>query len=720
MAGSVLIVVNHSELEHLSYADPRPTLRDGGIEDVQLVAASNVDAVRKRVDDIATKVLVFASNSLRDPQLRDALGAELGASVTRFLARDGGLLCLHQLRLTDDPNWVPPALFGGEIALVPRPRNERGSQGRAEATAEGLAHPALNFPVGVDIDELNASAMRSGPSGLYWHSIRSGEPEQWSVLVCDRDHPDRALLAERRFLPAGRMIYCSIQLDRIRNTELLPNLARYLRDGPYRIGLVRRQDDTSLAVDELRRTLSRGSSAAYVHELEAGSDTAPLRWAVTSGMHSSLVLAAGCHATQLPADVAGALSEGVRRGRLRVLEISDASGHGDDFSFAVVSRESDSIALLRSAVSRMRLAIATGLADGSLWTTFEGLHCLEELDDGWWCPADDLAAAVKDADRRDIGGSYDETFVATAALAWMRSRVHGKGSAAARACLDWLKSRWRRESMVDVVRVATILSHAGMLPAEWRAAVRASLVRQARHTDGMFELDLLACLNCALALGSPTAETFAGVLAARVPESAWFELPTTADCVSALVRALAADAVGAHVPLVREAALLGARHLRERLAEVSDITSIGCAVHARAAAALYRFDEIVGVSVGALVDAAVGATTEASRRDAAQAYDEAMVSAREAIRSSEARLAAVEKRYEKAARLARWHRVAVATACLVTYFAIASVISAVSATRPGVGAAWAVFADNAEVNVALVLAMAGPLVVWVRSGWRSK
>jgi hypothetical protein len=720
MPSSVLIVVNSSELEHLSYADPRPALIAEGIEDVTLIIASDVDGITRHLLDSRTKVLVFASNSLRDPQLHGALSGELGAHVERHLDRGGGLLCLHQLRRTHELEWLPPALFGSEIILAPRPRTERGSQGRAEMTGDGRVHPILNFPASIDISALNRNAAESGPSGLYWHSIELKEPEKWSVLVSDAEHNARALIVERRFLLAGRVVFCSIQLDRIRSTQLLSNLIRYLRDGPYRIGMVRHMDDNSLALDELWQTLSRQSTAAYVHELHMPADTAPLRWAIASGMHSSLVLAPGCHTTQLPGAVTESLIEEVRRGRLRVLEIGDASGYGDDFCFTVVSRERDSIAMVRSAVSRMRLAIATGLADGSLWATYEGLSCLEDLDDGWTSSADDLGPVLKDADRRDIGGSYDETFVATAALAWIRSRVHGPKAAGVRACVTWLRSRQHRESPADTFRVATMLSYAGALPNSWRISVAEALDVHAKKTDELFELDLLACLNCALAIGSSTAEVLAAALAARVRRGTWIEISTTADCVSALVRVLATGVGDQRGTVIREAALVGARYLHERLANVGDMTAVSCATHARAAAALYRFDQIVGVSVGALVDAVIGAVEEGTSRDTAQSYNEAMKSARDAIQFSESRRVAAENRYRTAARLARWHKVAIAAACYAVYLAGAVVVAVANEARPGLAPAWHSLTGNIEVHVGLLLAITGPLVAWIRRGWRTK
>lgn len=715
----ILVVVNPSEVEHLSYADPRRVLTDAGIENVSLVTAADVAGIRRGLEEPSTKALILASNSLRDKQLVTALGGDLGLRVQDLLDRGGGVLCLHQLRLAESADWLPPCLMGKEIQLVPRPRSELGSQGSASATDEGARHPALNFPDAVDVDLLNHQVGQSGPRGLYWHFISLVEQEKWSVLLRDRRSSDkRPLLVERRFMSAGRLVFCSIQLDRLTGSCFFPNLVRYLRDGPYRIGLVRTIDDTSIAMDEVRRTLARRSAAVFTHRPATPADIATLHWAVTSGMHNSLVLAPGCRVDELSGDVADLIAERVRSGRLRVVEIGDRAKDDDESSFRVVSMERESVQLLRSAASRMRLAVSAGLADGSLFATFEGLHSIGSLEDGWSFRPRDLQRAVADANRRDIDGSYDETFVATAALAWLRRRATGKTDASVRASVAWLESRRHHETTADVLRAGTTLAYARVLPKNWRADMNERLTTMTRDTGALYELDLLACLKAALALDNPAVPIYAVALAERMRDGAWVEPATTSDCVSSLVQALAAQTSGPAAESIRQAAIIGAQYLRETLTGLATTTTIGSATQARAAAALYRFDAIVGISVEALFDATSGAAAKGAIRDAVAQYDEAVTSAREVIASYEQRLTDLTDRYRATMRLGRWHRIVVAVACYVVYVAAATLVGTASADRAGLLAAWERTVSQPEVHIALLLAMTASLAQWVARGWR--
>src|ERR1044072_1963812 len=124
MSAGILIVVNASEVEHLSYADPRRLLTAAGVENVTLVTATDVVGIRHALEDASTKVLVLASNSLRDKQLMSGLDGDLAPLVQDLLDRGGGVLCLHQLRLAESNDWVPSCLMGKEIQLIPRPRTE--------------------------------------------------------------------------------------------------------------------------------------------------------------------------------------------------------------------------------------------------------------------------------------------------------------------------------------------------------------------------------------------------------------------------------------------------------------------------------------------------------------------------------------------------------------------------------------------------------------------
>lgn len=718
MGSPVVVVANASEVQHLSYADPRPLLSQGGIEDVTLLTSSDIVAVRRHIDDPSTRAVVLASNSLRDQRLREALSGPLTDSVTGFLARGGGLLCLHQLRIADAGEHLPSAFFGDEVRLTRRPRTEPARRGRAEVTPDGSQHQAMNFPVPVDLPLLNTRAANSGPGGLYWYSIEPQLQEKWSVLVRDgeRAGQGRPLLVERRFLSAGRVVLCSIPLDWVRSTLMLPNLVQYLRDGPYRIGLLRNPDDDSVAMDEVERTLSRRTDAVYVHRLATESDTSALQWAISAGLHTSVVLASRRHVEELPPQVQEAVNSQVGKGDLRVLEIGDASGQGEDFSFSVVSRERDSIDLLRGAVARLRLAILTGLADDSLWATFEGLQAVDGMVEERPFAAEHLQAALADANRREKDGSFDETFVATAALAWLRSRALGPNDASVRKSVSWLQARRGRQPAVDDVRAAAVLAYAEALPADWRAEAEAALESMTGDTDELYELDVLACLRCALVLDSPTVATFAAALAGRAQDGMWVELAITADCVAALVSAMEVGASGASHPeaaAIRDATLAGATYLRGRLAGLAEVTAMSSATHARVAAALHRFDEIVGIPVGALVDAAIGSRAQQAVSREVDWYEGAAAAARETIKEYEGELAAMKEKYRGAARLARSYRVGVAAACFVIYFAVALLIGVATAKQPGLPAAWDRVVAHLEVQVTILVAMAAGLGGWI-------
>ncbi|MDP9241322.1 MAG: hypothetical protein M3O55_11910 [Actinomycetota bacterium] len=717
MGSRVVVVANASEVQHLSYADPRPLLSQGGIEDVTLLTSSDIRAVRREIDDPSTRAVVLASNSLRDQRLREALSGPLTDSVSGFLGRGGGLLCLHQLRIADAGEQLPSAFFGDEVRLTRRPRTEPARRGRAEVTPDGSRHQAMNFPVPVDLPLLNTRAANSGPGGLYWYSIEPQLQEKWSVLVRDGDRAGqgRPLLVERRFLPAGRVVLCSIPLDWVRSTQMLPNLVQYLRDGPYRIGLLRNPDDDSVTMDEVERTLSRRTDAVYVHRLATPSDASALQWAISAGLHTSVVLASHRHIEELPPQVQEAVNSQVGKGDLRVLEIADASGQGEDFSFSVVSRERDSIDLLRGAVARLRLAILTGLADDSLWATFEGLQAVDGMVDERPFAADHLGAALTDANRREKDGSFDETFVATAALAWLRSRTLGHTDASVRKSVSWLQARRGRQPAVDGVRAAAVLAYADALPPDWRVAAGAALESMTGDTDELYELDVLACLRCALVLDSPTVAPFAVALAARAQDGMWVELAITADCVAALVTALEVGASPAHTEsaAIRDATLAGAAYLRSRLAALPDVTAMSSATHARVAAALHRFDEIVGIPVGALVDAAIGSGRQESVSQEVDWYEGAAAAARDTISEYEAELAAMKEKYRAAARLARSYRLVVAAACYLLYLIAALLIGVGTAKQPGLAAAWDQMVRHAELQVPILLAMTAGLANWI-------
>ena len=700
----ILIVANAAELEHLSYADPRPLLREAGFSDTKLVSAGDVAGIQSALGE--AKLVILASNSLKERSLRSALVEELKPAWTDALERGCSLLVLHQLGLAQASEPVPGLPEGLGVMPILRPRTEKASSGCLDPTALGTRHPAALLPTGVDFPLLSQRARRSGPGGLYWHYWEPANPELWRVLVTDRDAPSRPLVMEHRLdSGSGRVIVSSIPLDWIRSQQLLSNLVSVCLTGDLDVAVLD-DTDSSLAMSHVLQAVSDRGHSAHVYNANDEKERNRLAASLNAHMHRSL-LVSGDIPGENYSDIQEAVSRRVDEGTLRVLKMPR---FGEPPVVSLTSKERRSSDLLVESIARLRIELAQGLAEGSIWSTVDSLTSLgrfysESVE------TVDLGRAVTAAQIRVIADSYDETFVPTAAFAWLRSQVRDAPGPSTDRVLRWLEQARPNQDPADDLRAAALLLRAGLLSREWRTSIAETLTDE---TTGLSELEALTRVECAILIDHPQLDNYLDHVLQSLDSPVWGIAGCRADLVLTLLEYLESHpAEDDAAPVYRALSSLVAEMRSRRLRSGETLgTTLKYAV------ALAAYDDSIGLPTDAVVDALVQDPEAA--RDRQRLVDTMQFAefARCKVSDLEDEVQGLQNKLRDVRRNALWIRPVLSLAVLVACGLALLLAGSLTAKRVGGAAMWDSLAASKDFDLTLFLAFTTALAGWTFKGWR--
>lgn len=700
----ILIIANPVELEHLSYADPRPLLGEAGFFDTRLVAAGDIAGIQSALGEV--RLIILASNSLKERRLRDALVEELQPAWTAALERGCSLMVLHQLGLTQASEPVPGLPEGLGVTPVIRPRTEMASAGWLEPTALGTRHPAALLPTGVDFPLLNERARGSGPGGLYWHYWEPANPELWRVLVTDRDAPTRSLLMEHRLdRGTGRVIVSSIPLDWIRSQQLLPNLVSVCLTGDLDVAVLD-DTDSSLAMSHVLQAVSDRGHSAYVYSANDDRERARLAASLNAQMHRSLLVSGDVQGDSY-ADIQGAVSRRVDEGTLRVLKMPR---FGEPPVVSLTSKERRSSDLLEESIARLRIELAQGMAEGSIWSTVDSLTALSRF-----YPESvqtvHLGRAVQAAQIRVIADSYDETFVPTAAFAWLRSRVDDAAGPSTGRVLRWLEQARPKQDAADHLRAAALLLRAGLLPQDWKTSVAKTL---SDGTSGLSELETLTRVECAMLTEHPELDRYVDTILESLDSPVWEIAGCRADLILALLEYLESHPSDDDTAAVYRAvsSLVARMRSRRPLSGETLGTTIKYAV------ALAAYDDSIGLPTDAVVDALVqdhGAVRDRQRLVDTMQFAEF---ARRKVSDLEDEVQSLQVELRAVRRNSLWIRPVLSMTLLAACGLAILLAGSLTGTRVGGAAMWDSLAASKDFYLTLFLAVTTGLAGWTVKGWR--
>lgn len=555
---SIALVQNQSEMAHYGYADARPLL-DG--YDIHLLTGDNIEALPGLLAKLHVDALVIGSNALNDRDILKALNsARFGESLGAYLDAGRGVFCLQQLGLAMRAGPGFECLPGPLNTLRPIvPASGDAALRSADfAFGSGAArHVALGYPHAIDLAEVRsqAASFRSLP-GLYWHYLSEASLSEWDELIVDRsaEQPRPLVLAAKEFA-ARRVVVSALPLDWQKNEGLFMNLLVYAIEGRHNLATVHTAGDHDRDYRYLCESLRAQRIPFGEYPLPLDAERAAAN--VASGIHSTILLAPGTDANNLPEVLEKAVSAGVRDGRLRLVDIGP--GVFGSRSMSIVSREMRPQRLLEVTELQIQTELREGYIDDSFWSHVETLQTLEAL------PRRDLAGGSVDYSQlQDIAfgivknherdGSYDEIFGPSCALFWLRARYLGQESDEARSSAEWLRRALKRYDPEDrALAYLTFASLSCLSDGDREDLERAaSSLEPSQLSETKLVQLLRACLVAELSTDVVAALSRALVGAQR-DDGVWLDLTTTATATSALLSARSMLASGGqHADLIAE------------------------------------------------------------------------------------------------------------------------------------------------------------------------
>jgi len=513
--------------------------------DVYLYTGQNADRLTQDLDNGRLDAVVLATNAMNDKAIRSEVDSpRFKRAVGKLLARGGGCLVLHQMRLgeqaRDDEtahgalSLLPDAL-GGVYAMA-RPNGETAQIGGIVAPRSAESHVLLLYPQRISVDAVQKQCLEFEElKGLYWHYWDGLDASSWDTLLFDSETDDsqlRVLVACSKESSGMRVVVSSLTLDWQQQVDLLGNVMAYVVEGRHHTALLTTEESTTVGLSYLMERLrsERYPFRAY----DIGEQFQEALRAIIDGVHSIVVTTSGALEG---ADAGGVATVRLKasEGKLKLIEIDEAS-------FTVFGRERDALRLLYQIELKVQGELQLGYVDGSFWSTVDALQVLDRLPERFSTLDDGIVeASLAKAQGHDREGSYDEVFGVSCVLLWLRSRFLGSDSHPARRTARWIESRRRRFGSREQVRALLTLLESGVSKKRGtQEDDRAELanILDCLEIDSLSEIDAMVFLEAANFVDD-LARTcdLVSLLCSKQQDGLWVDLATTASIATALLAA---------------------------------------------------------------------------------------------------------------------------------------------------------------------------------------
>ena len=438
----VALIQNQSEMSHYGYADARGFFEKTALVEkykVELYTAQNInllttDILQGRIDSI-----ILASHATNDITIFGVVFSdEFKDALNKLLARGGGLLVLHQLRLGEKAlvkaedgrlSFLPDKLC--TLTAMAREKGESYLEGNFCKPKSNPSDYLLNFPREIDLNEVKNKCLDNiGLKGCYWHYWYDVDSGVWDVVLEDRGKGRfRPLILSAKESTNVRVVVSSLTLDWQDQTEVLENLLSYVIEGKHHVAFLKCEQDIDIDIQYFAERL-RSKRLPYAEYNIPQKDTMAQR-TLSSGLHSIVIT------TELAYEaISQPLKEILERkkndGKIKIVLISKGK-------FTVSGREQDELRLFYKLKMDALGELNNNYIDGSFWGTVESLQAISQIDKKADLTKDQLGLIlekIKVHDNND--GSYDGVFGASCALLWLRSTYLGPEDNDTQRTLKWL------------------------------------------------------------------------------------------------------------------------------------------------------------------------------------------------------------------------------------------------------------------------------------------
>ncbi len=233
----VALIQNESEMMRYSWADIRPMINDLKYP-FDSFTAENIEKLYPSLKDNEYDAIVIASNACNDKFVRESLQKHKG-EIDEFLKKGKGIFVSSQMKLANFPSYgFFPESF--EVSAVNRIRdqNEKPSIGILSIGEGQEKHSILNYPSKIELSKLTQRCLNNNlVEGIYWTYLNPENPENYNVLIKDRNSNRPLFLCSRQDFPF-RIVISTIFVDWQMHSDLWENSMQYVIEGRPSIAII--------------------------------------------------------------------------------------------------------------------------------------------------------------------------------------------------------------------------------------------------------------------------------------------------------------------------------------------------------------------------------------------------------------------------------------------------------------------------------------------------
>lgn len=408
------LIQNESEMMRYSWADIRPSIQNMNYG-YDSFTAENLESFFVGLDKQKYDAIVIAANACNDNNVLTKLEKNR-EKISKYLLNGGGLFISFQMRLANQKSYgfLPPEF---DVRCINRiSMNENPKEGTISINGDNTKHTVLFHPNEISVKAIKYQCLHNDKvEGLYWTYLESIEEDKYDAILEDSSSDFRKLLLVSRETEKPRIVVSSISLDWQMHSNLLANVLDYVAKGRPITAIIKKSGIDNF---EFKYLVSNYESRRLSYTIYSVDQLAINK--TKSHIHDVFILDPSWSKKEINKFVKDNKNE-ILNGKHKIIVFDNKRVLP---TYSVIANFKSYRGVISSVLVWLQSIYDTEKPywQGSFWRTYDVLFAFKYFDVPVTIFKDGI---VRELDKHDKNGSYDEVLGATCAMYQIYKWLYG-------------------------------------------------------------------------------------------------------------------------------------------------------------------------------------------------------------------------------------------------------------------------------------------------------